>query len=503
MNNEANYQRNSGTCGCRFANLLKATGKQIAFAAVVGICLFTHKAMAQEPKPGTPKPVKVPAVSESKLRNGLTVAVVERKGVPIVTVQLLVRGGSASEGMEKAGLANVTAEMLTKGTKTRSATQISEDIGFLGASLGAFAQWNNSRVAIQGTSDKIDAAMAIMADVVLNPTFTQEELDLQIGQAIDGLSASLSQPGFLANYLISKYSFGEHPSGGTPESLKAISRDDVVRLHANTFKPQGSVLIFAGDISAQKALELANKHFGGWTGAAEKNLVNRAPAANSGEGEIRRFLVIDMPDSGQASVNYAKPVTAIGRGSRGFYTATVLNSVLGGGYSSRMNLEIRIKRGLSYGAFSSFAWRESLANFAASTQTKNESAAEVAELIMIEIRRLKNEAIAAGELEPRKAVLTGGFGRTLETNGGLARSLAELYAFGLPTTELNAYMSNVNSVNEKQVMDFAGANLLGGDMVIVGDYAKFKDDLAKRFPNRRFEVVKVDELDITKPNLRK
>jgi zinc protease len=218
---------------------------------------------------------------------------------------------------------------------------------------------------------------------------------------------------------------------------------------------------------------------------------------------FRRILVVDLPNSGQASVNYAKNLTASGRGGGQYYPASVLNSLLGGGYSSRLNQEIRIKRGLSYGAGSSFAWRGSKSNFSTRTQTKNDSAAEVAELVMAEIKKLSEGSIADVELNPRKSVLTGNFGRNLETTGGLAAQIADLYAFGLSTSELNAYMNNVQAVSDKQIRDFAGANLMGGDIIIVGDYSVFKDDLAKRFPNTTVEVIKADELDLSTENLRK
>ena len=197
------------------------------------LILFISSAFAQEtpPPPAAPRPVKVPAVKEKRLRNGLTVVVVERKNVPLVTIQLLVKSGAEAEEMEKAGLANMTASLLTKGTKTRTATQIAEQMEFLGGSINAGAGWNNSVVTVNVMADKVDQALAIMSDVVINPAFKQEELDLLKSQTLDGLIFNLKQPGFLASYVSSKYSFNEHPAGGTPESIKAITRNDVVEFH--------------------------------------------------------------------------------------------------------------------------------------------------------------------------------------------------------------------------------------------------------------------------------
>ncbi|HXG84835.1 MAG TPA: pitrilysin family protein [Pyrinomonadaceae bacterium] len=489
------------------------------------ILIFTFLstvAFAQEhpPAPGAPKSVKIPAVRERKLPNGLTVAVVERKSVPLVTVQLLVKSGAAIEDSEKAGLANMTASLLTKGTKTRTATQIAEQMEFLGGEINTGAGWNNSVVTVNVMADKLDAALAIMTDVVLNPAFAQSEIDLVKSQTLDGLTYNLKQPGFLANYVASAYSYGEHPAGGTPESLKSIARNDVVKFHRENYKASESVLIFTGDITAVRANSLARKFFGKWgkpVGKQRKETIQDLTEAPK-DGMlaeiplVKRILVVDLPNSGQASVNYSSKVDS-GRGSydvegkyavdKSYFPAIVLNSLVGGGYSSRLNQEIRIKRGLSYGAGSSFGWRQSNTNFGTRAQTKNESAAEVAELVLAEVRRLTEGAIADVELNPRKSVLTGGFGRNLETTEGLAAAVADLYSFDLPTGELNSYTKNVQMVSDAQIRDFARQNLLGGDIIIVGDYAIFKDDLAKRFPGMKIEVVQANALDLKSGNLRK
>jgi zinc protease len=474
---------------------------------IVSIFVVTYSVaipVVAQPEPGPVKSVNIPAVQEKKLKNGLTVAVIEKTGVPIVTAQLLIRSGANSERGAKAGLADFTGSLLTKGTKTRTAEQIAEEMEFLGGNLDSGAGWNSSSVTMSITSDKLDQAMAIMADVALDPAFKQEELDLLRSQALDGLKYNLNQPGFLANYVASRYSFLEHPAGGTPSSLEGISREDIQRFYSYVFEPENAVLIMTGDVTAAKANALAEKYFGKWAPNRENDTDSppAPPRSKPSNVLLKRMLVVDLPDAGQASVNYFRPVTG-GRYSKDFYTASVLNSLLGGGYSSRLNQEIRIKRGLSYGAGSSFSWRHAESNFGTRTQTKNESAAEVAELVIAELKRLSDSAAADVELGPRKSVLTGNFGRNLETTGGLTGALADLYTFGIPTSELNNYMTSVNAVGPVAVKDFAARYLPGGDMIIVGDYAKFKDDLAKRFPNMKIDVIKADELNIDSATLRK
>lgn len=505
--------RNLGRETFRLKCLLVSLSPCLLVFLALSLCVSAVNLSAQEPKPGPARTVNIPAVKETKLKNGMTVAVVEKRNVPLVTVQLLVRSGANAESMEKAGLADMTASMLTKGTKTRTAEQIAEQMEFLGGSIYSGAGWNNSSVTISVTSDKLDQAMEILADVVLNPTFPQSELDLLKSQAIDGLTYNLTQPGFLANYVASKYSFGEHPAGGTPESLTSITQSNVLSFYKNQFDPYKAVLIFSGDITADRANKLATTSFDKWkgqrSGETVRGLVNTDLSSTDSN---EKLLIIDLPNSGQASVSYVNKLSVgrthylepqKGQTSVSYYPSAVLNSVFGGGYSSRLNQEIRIKRGLSYGAGSSFAWRHSFGNFGTRTQTKNESAPEVAELVLTEIKRLIDEEIPEAELAPRKSVLTGGFGRNIETTGGLVNALADLYTFDIPTTELNKYMTSVNAVTDKQIRDIAKAHLLGGDIIIVGDYSIFKDDLAKRFPNIKPEVIPAAELDITKPSLRK
>ena len=468
-------------------------------------CLVLFGALAfsvlgQIPEPGPAKSVNVPAVKETKLKNGLTVAVVEKHSTPIVTVQLLIRAGAGAETIEKAGLANLTADMLTKGTKTRTAEQIAEEMEFLGASINTGAGWNSSSVSMTVTADKLDQAMAIMSDVVLNPTFKQEELDLLKSQSLDELKASLAQPAFLANYVASVRAFGEHPAGGTSASIESIKQSDLRSFYDKEFLPNKSVLIMTGDISPSNAASIAERFLGTWKGSADRQNDRWGDPQSPGEGKVvvARILVVDLPGSGQSSVNFYRPIRTIGRGSKDYYAASVLNSLLGGGYSSRLNQEIRIKRGLSYGAGSGFGWRSSGTNFTTRTQTKNQSAAEVAELVVGELKRLADTDAAETELNPRRLVLIGGFGRNLETTSGLTAALADLYTFGVPTSEINKYTTSVQNVSAANVKDFASRYFHDGEIVIVGDYSKFKDDLAKRFPGVNIEVIKASELDITK-----
>ena len=225
------------------------------------------------------------------------------------------------------------------------------------------------------------------------------------------------------------------------------------------------------------------------------------PAARLKEFPSPHVVVIDMPAAGQAAVVVGRP--GLSRADAAYHLSLVTNSILGGGYSSRLNEEIRIKRGLSYGAGSSFDLRRDVGPFTATVQTKNESAGEVAGLVVDELNKLGTTPVEDAELGPRKAVLIGGFGRQLETNGGIVGRIGALALYGLSLDEINRYISGVQNVTAADVRKFAAAHLGGNDasIVIVGDAKKFLPVLEQRFKN--VEVIPIDQLDVNSATLRK
>ncbi|MBC7797504.1 MAG: insulinase family protein, partial [Pyrinomonadaceae bacterium] len=220
-------------------------------------------------------------------------------------------------------------------------------------------------------------------------------------------------------------------------------------------------------------------------------------------GKPTSITVINLPDSGQAAVSFA--TKGIKRGNEEYLQGIVASTILGGGFSSRLNQEIRIKRGLSYGARSDLSARRTGGIFTARTQTKNESAPEVADLIVAELNRLGNEAVNANELTPRKATLIGNFSRELETNEGLVGEIAKLALYDINLSEINSYIQNVQAVSDAKVRDFAKQTLnpSNAEIVIVGDAKKFLPDLQKRFEGVKINVIPIAELDLNNADLRK
>lgn len=497
----------------------------VRWFGVLAFCFAFNSSVSaqteQPPKPSAPRAVSIPKPVERILPNGLRVIVVERKNVPLVTAQIMIKSGAEVDPQNLAGAADMTAELLTQGTKTRSASQIAEQIEFLGGSIDSGANWDFSSVTFRVKSDKLDSAMAIAADAIENPAFAQDEIDRLKTQKLDELSVALKQPGALASLVTNAVAFDApiyaHPLNGTPESLRRIARADLVNLHQQYYTPGNAVLVVAGDIAPSAAFALAQKHFGAWRqiagngaqqnsrAAVEKRQYKVENVARQPENQIKiqKITVVDLPSSGQAAVSIAHP--AISRGDKNYFQGIVANSILGGGYSARLNQEIRIKRGLSYGARSDLTARRFGGIFSTRTQTKNESAAEVVEVVINELDRLANEPVGETELTPRKAVLIGDFARDLETTNGLVQQIGELALYDLKLGEINSYIQNVQNVKDadarqfvKELLDGAGVNV-----VVVGDAKTFLPDLQRRFAGVKIETIPAAQLDLNSATLRK
>jgi zinc protease len=287
----------------------------------------------------------VPAPTVQKLANGLTVVSVERRSLPLVSASLLVGGGASADPEGRAGLGGITAELVTQGTATRSATEIAQAIEALGTALSSGAEWDGSTLALTVKSDQSDPALAIMADVARNPAFAAEELERQRAIAIDSVSVTMKDPGALSQLVAARALFGAgaygHPASGTPATLKAITREDVAAAYRAAWTPSGATLVLTGDIDAATALALAERHFGSWSAQPQMSASMTALDAPR-RGDV---IVVDMPGAGQAAVAVAR--TALSRQDPRYYRALVANAVLGTGFSSRLNQEIRIKRGLA------------------------------------------------------------------------------------------------------------------------------------------------------------
>lgn len=478
----------------------------ILAALLLTLCALSsaaQTAQATPPPPTAPHSTVFPKPVEKNLPNGLRVIVVPRTEMPLVTAQLLIKSGGEVDPSDLAGAADMTASLLTRGTTTKSATQIAEAIETLGGTLNSGAGWDASTVTTSVMSNRIGQAFEIMSDVVRNPSFKDEEIERSRRQTLNGLRGILATPGSIARLVAARVVFRDSPYGhslsGTPESLPRIKRDDIVKIHSMYYRPDNAILVIGGDITPANGFELAQKYFGDWQNppnALPKLQITTPESTASG----RRILVIDQPAAGQTAVLAVR--SAINRDNPDYYRGIVANAILSG-YSGRLNWEIRVKRGLSYGAASTLDMRRSAGSFMASAQTKNQSGAEVASLALAEIAKLATGELLDSEMSTRKASLLGGFARSMETTGGVVGQFGTLAMYGVPLDEINRYISSVQAVKAADVKSFAASRLNADStsVVIVGNAKEFLPDLQKQFSN--VEVISVADLDLNSASLKK
>ena len=468
-------------------------------ASVAIVTPATDADRVMPPAPGTPVATKLPVPVETRLANGLRVITVERHDLPLVTAALVATGGSATDPDARAGVSDLATDLLTKGTTTRSATDIARQIESLGASIDSDTDRDGASVSITVKSDQLGRALPILADVATHPAFAPQEIERARAQAIDGVTVAMKDPAQLASLVAARAVFGTGPYAppltGTPASLKAITRADLEKSYAATWAPTQAALIMVGDITPTAAKALATAQFGGWRGSAATAAMRKGvPFA------APKVIVVDMPGAGQAGVVVARP--GIERSDPRYYPLTVANTVLGGGFSSRLNQEIRIKRGLAYGAGSSVQARRLPGIVTARTQTKNVTAPDVVSLIAEQMAAMGTAPVPPGELDTRKAVLVGGFGRTIETTGGVAGILGNYVLQSVPLDELARYTAKVEAVDPAAVQS-AATQLLdpkAASIVVVGDAKQFIDPLRKAYPG--VQVLTEGDLTLDSPTLR-
>jgi len=455
----------------------------------------------QAPPPVGAQPDAIlPSPAERTLPNGLRVIVAKSTDLPLVAASLTFVAGAASDPPRLSGDASMTASLVTEGTASRSARDIAHQSEALGADLGAASSWESSSVGLSVMPDKLPGALAIMADVARNPAFAAEELERARKQQLDDLDVAYGDPGQVAGFATAPVVYAgtsfAHAAGGTPASLKRLTRDDLVRFHDRNWRPDNAILVLTGDITPEHGFALAEAAFGDWPHPSDPP---PPPAGGQPSGSPRN-IAIDLPGVGQAAVMVTKP--AIARTDPRYFQGLVANTVLGGGYSARLNEDVRVKRGLSYGAGSSLTARRTLGAFTAQAQTRNDAAAEVADLIKADMAGLAAAPPTDAELTARKSSLIGEYGRNIATASGLGGALGGLALYGIDISEIKTYPDKVEAVTPAQVQAFAADELKpeGASLIVVGDAKLFLDSLKAKAPN--LEVIPIAAFDPDTSSLR-
>ncbi|MGE5444782.1 MAG: M16 family metallopeptidase [Ignavibacteriales bacterium] len=387
------------------------------------------------------------------LDNGITLLVAERPGVPMIVVDVLIKAGSVFEPDRKAGLANLTAKLLTQGTAKRTATQVAGEIDFMGASLSTNADYDYIEAELVVLRKYSDKGLEIMGDILMNPAFAPEEIEKKVREVQGELRKNEEDPGWVAKRQFLKTLFGSHPYGsiveGSEESIKKISRADIVDFHSNYYIPNRTIIAVAGDITLEEAKDLIQKNFENWY---PKQVQEKQIPLPQG---IKETVSIKL-DRKVTQANIILGHVGIRRDNPNYYAIQVMNYILGGGgFSSRLVNDIRDKRGLVYHVNSAYVSRRYSGYFQVELQTKNPSATDAIQLVVENMKKIRQNTVSEKELEDAKAHLIESLPLKIETDKEVARNMAFLEFYGLGLDYFDKYPGYIKAVGERDVLRVA------------------------------------------------
>jgi zinc protease len=411
-------------------------------------------------------------VRRQVLDNGLVLLVAERHNLPIVRVAIGLNAGSMQEPAEKAGLANLTSSLLTAGTATRTAHEIEEAIEFVGGDIGASGGSDYSTVRLSVLKKDVDLGFDLLADIIQNPTFPEDELTKKKERIKGGLKASEDDPTFVASREFKKALFGDHPYGrlvtGTAETIDSITREDIVRFHKKFYVPDNAVMAVVGDLTFDEVTGLIKRYFGDWkkSGGLRLSEETAVPAVGG------RTIIIDR-DLTQATIILGHG--GVARDDPDYYALSVMNYILGGGgFASRLMQNIREEKGLVYDIYSFFSASRFGGGFRVSLQTRNESAREAIGEVLREIRRIRSGLVDERELSDARSFLIGSFPMRIETGARIASFLVAVEFYGLGVEYIDNYPRFIESVTRQDILRVAKKHLDPDNyiLVVVGDQEK-------------------------------
>jgi zinc protease len=462
------------------------------------------KLVPEMPAAGAPKPFNFPEAATKTLANGLRVYVVTDHSQPAVAARLVVMSaGTIKDPDAIPGVARMTANMLTQGTTKRSAKEIAEAIDFIGGSLEASAGADATDVSLGVVKKDLATGLDLMSDVVLHPAFSAEELERQRQQLLSGLTVQYSDPDFLATVAFSRVIYGHSPYGwpseGTPDTIKKFDPQVLAKFHDENYAPDQSLLAFAGDITPEEAFAAAEKYFGAWP--TVKIAVAQPAATSPLQGQ--HIWLIDKPDAVQTQIRVGK--LGIRRNDPNYVLVVVMNRIFGGGYNSRLNTEVRVKKGLTYGAYSSFNPHREAGSFSVSTFTRTAATVDATKLVVDLIAKMSTGDVTPQEMDFARDYLAGVYPIQSETAEQVADRVLTVVAFGLPRDYNYTYPDRIRGVTSAQVREMAQKYLTTDDLdiVLAGNVSAFRDDLKKAFPNAKYEEIPFDQVDVLAPDLRK
>jgi zinc protease len=441
----------------------------------------------------------LPSAQVRELPNGLKVAVIERRSLPLLTLRLVVKAGAGADPPLLPGTAQFTADLLSEGTSQRSARQIAETVDAIGGNLETRAEWDDSFVELTVLSDHTVLAFNLLADVVRHPTFPGEEIERKRQQTLSALEILRDDPAFTADTLFQRLVFSGTPYGhtldGSEGSVRRIARSDVEAFHARHYQPANCILAAVGDITAEQAVAHAATYFGDWEGTpAPAPRTSPLPAPPS----QRTIIVVDKPDAVQTEIRVGN--LAIPRASDDYLALTVANQVLGGPAANRLFRTLRSRLGIAYGASSDLLCERTAGSWVAKTSTRTEETVRSLRAVIGEMEDLRGRRINAAELRTAQSYLTGHMALEFETSADVAEQTLELMVHNLPLDYWSRFQDRLSQLDADEV-HAASRRYLDPEhcvIVLVGDARRFEGQLRKF---GAYRIIRSQDLDLAAPDL--
>ena len=477
---------------------------------VLGVLLLASTVEGQEfpnwpaetaPRPLPAREVKFPPYEVRSLSNGMQVVVVLHHEQPSVTMRLLIRAGAAQDPERKGGVAELVSHLLDQGTTTRSAERIAEQIDTIGGAMGTGSGTDLTYVNAVVMKDSFAFAMDLIADVARNPTFAAEEIDRQRERQISSLRVSDDDPDYVASVTFDRVVYGFHPYGlpgsGTPESLAAITQDDLKAFHRKYFIPNNMILAIVGDVTSEDAFSTAERVFGKWARADVPEWKPIEPPPPT-----RRLVIVDKPDSVQTEIRIGQ--LAIPRKHPDFLAFDLAVKILGGEGANRLHRVLRSERGLTYGAEADTEAMKAAGDFVAKTNTRTETTAEALRLAVEEFAKLPRQRVYERELGDAQAYLAGSFPLTIETPNDIATIIINALFYELPLEEVPTFRERVLAITPDDIQRVARQYIKPDrlSIVLVGNAQAFVNQL-RNVGFTDFDVIPLDQLDLMSATLKK
>jgi zinc protease len=399
------------------------------------------------------------------LKNGLTVLLIERRGVPLVQIRLLVRAGAAADAAGKEGTAALTARLLKRGTRDRTARQIAEESEFVGGVIGAWATHDSTSIAAEFATRDIEVAFNLFADLVLNPAFREDEVAREKRLLLAEIQSVFDEPAAVASVALARSVFAGHPYGrpveGTRRSAGALTRADLAAFHEARYSPHNAILVVSGDIQAAQTMPRVEKAFGAW----KRRGPGATPIADPQPVRGRQVVLVDRPEATQSQIRIGR--VGLRRADPEFVAAEVANGVLGGSFTSMLSEEIRVKRGLTYAIQSRLTGRRAAGLWSIATFSRNETVLETIRLTLDEVRRARAGEWPEGALEKTHAYLAGQYPLSIESPEDLAAEALSVEFHGLGPDAIPGYQAKVRGAGAAAVRKAAARVFPDQDLVIV------------------------------------